>query len=118
MLALDGYRRNDSLGYSLKHWFLFGTVYMSLSTTAFLISHLTLTNAFIWEYPSHMVASSSPNVGSRACPVAAEFIKSGVSQAQVPLSTQAKIGTMVLVEKEGKRYIIGLHGEQSHTKPE
>ncbi|GAM75774.1 hypothetical protein JCM19241_3686 [Vibrio ishigakensis] len=50
--------------------------------------------------------------------MAAEFIKSGVSQAQVPLSTQAKIGTMVLVEKEGKRYIIGLHGEQSHTKPE
>ncbi|GAM70178.1 hypothetical protein JCM19236_5725 [Vibrio sp. JCM 19236] len=57
-------------------------------------------------------------MGSRACPVVAEFINSGVSQAQVPLSTQAKIGTMALVEKEGKRYIIGLHGEQNHTEPE
>ncbi len=89
---------------------------MSLSITAFLISHLTLTNTFIWEYPSNTVVASSPNVGARACPVAEEFIGAGATQAQVPLSTKGKIGTMALVEKDGRQYIIGIHGQPSYTK--
>ncbi|GAB7220639.1 hypothetical protein VcTj87_24600 [Vibrio comitans] len=55
-------------------------------------------------------------MGARSCPVAEEFISAGATEAQVPLSTKGKIGSMVLVEKDGRQYIIGIHGQPSYTK--
>lgn len=88
---------------------------MSLKIIAFLIAHLTMAEVYIWEYPSPIVVmSTQPDVG-RYCPVADQFIQSGLEQSQVPVSTEYKIGSMMKIDKEGKTYILGLRGEPSYT---
>ncbi|MCW8331403.1 hypothetical protein MD588_21655 [Photobacterium sp. SDRW27] len=88
---------------------------MSLKIMSFLIAHATLTDVNIWEYPSPVVQASSELETGRYCPIAHQFIRSGEQLAQVPLTTDRKMGTMMIVEKGGKQYIISLRGVPTYT---
>lgn len=89
---------------------------MSLKMTAFLISHLTMADVYIYEYPSPTVVASSNGIENRYCPVADEFIRSGQLQSKVPLSTSSKSGSMTIVEHEGKRFVLALDEDAKYTQ--